>query len=339
MVYVNLDEKNERELNLRLNRNLGEWDWNMLANFGEEELLQVGFTSEELDKMFNLEEDEFDAQKEYDQIVEPQTKLGDLYQLGNHKLLCADSTLKESFEKLMENEKAQLVFTDPPYNVGYDYTISYVEGRVRKNKFHVFNDKKNKEEFIDFINKVFENCYSFSKENTSFYCWHASQTEYLFRLGIEQANWHIAQTLHWLKNGTTFSIGLDYLYANEPCYYGWKKGEKHFNNKQAVKDFKNIIALDIEDFKELPNIWYENRDKIKDYQHPTQKPVRLAERAIKKHSNRNDIVLEPFNGSGSTMIACEQLDRKCYAIELDPKFVDVAIKRFETFTNKKAVKI
>lgn len=339
VVYVDLDEKKERELNLRLNKNLGDWDWDLLANFEIEELKEVGFSDEELDKFIGLEEDDFDAEAEYEKILEPTTKLGDLWQLGEHRLLCGDSTQKASYEALLGQKKASLVFTDPPYNVGYDYTVTYVKGRARKNKFHTFNDNKNEEEFKDFIFNVFNNCYQFSLNSACFYCWHASKTEYLFRLGIEMAAWYIAQTLHWLKNGTTFSRGLDYLYANEPCYYGWKRGEKHFNNKKAVKDFKNIIALDINDFKDLPNIWYENRDKIKEYGHPTQKPIRLAERALKKHSKQGDIILEPFNGSGSTMMACGQLKRKCYAIELDPKYVDVAIKRWELFTNNKAIKL
>ena len=131
-------------------------------------------------------------------------------------------------------------------------------------------------------------------------------------------------------------MGNDYLYITEPCYYG-NKGKK-YNNKSKLS-YKNIIMLDVENFEELLNVQYSARDKIDDYIHPTQKPVRLAERAIKKHSEQNDIVLEPFNGSGSTMIASEQLQRKCYAIELDPKFCDVAVKRWEQFTNKKADKL
>ena len=339
VVYVNLDEKRERELNLRLNRNLGEWDYNLLANFNEKELLNVGFTSEELDKMFNLEEDEFDADKEYDQIVEPQTKEGDLYQLGNHRLLCGDSTKEESFKKLMGNEKAQLVFADPPYNVGYDYWGFRGTRKHGVKSKKTFNDKKTPEQYRDFINKVFKECFSFSKESSSIYCWHASKMEYPVRLGLENSGWHISQTILWLKNQLTPSPGQDYNRIYEPCYFGWKLKEKHFINKRFTGKWDEKIILDRNDFKELLDIMYERKDLIKNYQHPTQKPVRLAERAIKKHSNRDDIVLEPFNGSGSTMMACEQLERKCYAIELDPKFVDVAIKRWEQYTNNKAVKI
>ena len=320
--------------------NESEWDLGLaideLKELSDEMFNLTGFDE---DLLVDVQEDNFDAQAEYDKILEPVSKMGDLWQLGEHRLLCGDSTLKASYEAILGQEKASLVFTDPPYNVGYDYTITYVEGRVRKNKFNVFNDKKSNEDFIKFIEYVFKNCFDFCEKGSVFYCWHASKTEYLFRQGIEQAGWYVAQTLQWLKNGCAFSKGLDYLYANEPCYFGWKKGDKHFNNKKIVKDFKNIIALDIYDFSELTNVWYENRDKISEYLHPTQKPIRLAERALKKHSKIKDIVLEPFNGSGSTMMACEQLKRKCYAIELDPKFVDVAIKRYEQSMGIKAIKL
>ena len=338
VVYVSLDEKRERELNLRLNKNLGEWDYDLLANFSEEELLQVGFSSEELDKMLDLEEDDFDAQKEYESIIEPKTELGDLYRLGNHRLLCGDSTLKESFEKLMGNERAQMVFTDPPYNVNYDYWgFRGTRKRGIKSK-KVFNDKKKPEDYQEFIKDVFQNTYNFSNISTSIYCWHGTSSEREVKGALIESGWHISQTILWLKNSIVLSIGQDYHRIYEPCYFGWKEKKKHFINKKIGNKWSELILLDREDWQDYLDVLYENRDKIGDYQHPTQKPIRLAERALKRHSNRNDIVLDPFNGSGSTMIACEQLDRKCYAIELDPKFVDVAINRWEQFTNKKALK-
>ena len=136
-----------------------------------------------------------------------------------------------------------------------------------------------------------------------------------------------------------FSPGQDYHRCYEPCYFGWMKGTKHFVNRKFTGTYKEVVLLDFESFSEILDVLYESKDKNVDYKHPTQKPVRLAERALKKHSNQGDIVLEPFCGSGSTLLACEQLKRRCYAIELDPKYCDVIIKRWEGFTGKKAEKI
>lgn len=341
VVYVDLDEKRERELNLRLNKNLGEWDWNMLANFDKEELLNVGFRSEELDKIFNVKEDEFDADKEYEKIEEPKTKLGDLYKLGEHRLLCGDSTKKESFERLMGGEKAQMVFTDPPYNVNYkyDWRRALHKGKKVKNTITSFRDKWTPEDYKKLIYDVFKNCFDFSFDSATFYCWHATKTEQEVRSGIEEAGWHFSQTLIWLKENIILALGQDYQRIYEPCYFGWKKGKKRFVNRVFTNKFRDAFSLNYEDFTDWLDVVYQKRDKLSDYIHSTQKPVRLAERALKKHSERGSIILEPFNGSGSTMIACEQLNRKCYAIELDPKFVDVAIKRWEQFTGQKAIKL
>ena len=133
---------------------------------------------------------------------------------------------------------------------------------------------------------------------------------------------------------------MDYLWITEPCFFGWKpkKARAHYVDK-TVKDFKNILMTETSNFSELLDVLYSSRDSIKDYIHPTQKPIKLAERALKKHCKINDIVLDLFNGSGSTMMACEQMNRKCYAMELDPKFIDVAILRWEQWTGQKAIKV
>ncbi|MDA2921687.1 site-specific DNA-methyltransferase [Patescibacteria group bacterium AH-259-L07] len=342
VVYVDIsDIKKEQELNLRLNKNTGQFDYDLLVEFGEDLLIDVGFEKEELDEIFDfdVEEDGFDAEKEYEKIKEPKSKYGDVYQLGSHRLVCGDATKSEDVEKLMDGELADMIFTDPPYNVGYYYTVTYVKGRVRKTKFHTFNDKKSFEDFIDFIYLSFNNGFKFVKEGAIFYCWHASKNEYLFRQGIEKAGWHISQTIYWLKNNATFNRGLDYLWIVEPCYFGWKKGKGHYKNKKITKGLQNIILLDKENFEELLDVMYEHKDRIIDYEHPTQKPIRLAERALKKHSKRDDIVIDLFGGSGSTLIGCEQLNRKCYMMEIDPKYCDVIVKRWERFINNKAKKL
>jgi DNA modification methylase len=334
----NLTDEEVKALRLADNK-LNESGWDMdlaledLKGLNTELFNLTGF---ENDILIDVKEDDFDAQAEYDKILEPTAKLGDLYQLGSHRLLCGDSTQPEAYSRLLEGSLADMVFTDPPYNVGYDYKVSY-QGSKKSKKRGVFDDSKTDENFELFINSVFTNLFNNSKEGSCFYCWHASRTSRLFWDGIVKAGWHISQTLFWLKNQPTLSW-LDYLWIIEPCYFGWK-GKNHFVNKQLKLDRIGLINLDHDSFEELLDVVYSKRDSIATYIHPTQKPIRLAERALKKHCMGEGIVLEPFNGSGSTMMACEQLKRRCYAIELDPKFVDVAIKRWEQSTNQKAIKL
>ncbi len=341
--YVNLDEKSEQELNLRLNRNVGQWDWEMLANFEKEMLLEVGFESQELDKGFGLnevEEDNFDAQAEHDKIIEPQTKLGDLYQLGEHRLLCGDSTKLEDFDKLMAGQKAHLIFTDPPYNIDYKSAAgnSYSDGKYGDGN-KIFNDNKSDEDCLQFYIDILKNLYLHSTDDCCIYWWLAFNVNgFINLLAFKESGWKMSQQLTWVKESMVFSRGQDYHRMGEPCFFGWKKNKSHFSNKK-IADYKDVFNLDHDSFQELPDIWFENRDKTSEYVHPTQKPARRAERALKKSSVAGDVVLEAFGGSGSTLIACEQLGRKCFAVELDPKYCDVIIKRWEIFTGNKAVKI
>lgn len=340
VVYVNIpDIRKEQELNLRLNKNLGEWDYDLLANFDDRILLDAGFGAEELDEIFQLDvkEDDFDAQSEYDKIQEPITKLGDLYQLGNHRLLCGDSTKREDIEKLFAGGGlADMVFTDPPYNVNYNYA-KYVDGRKMKWK-KIFNDNKTSEQYYQFLLDVFKNVYNFSKDSMSFYVCHATKTQWENWAAFKDAGFHFSQTIIWLKERFILGLGQDWHRIYEPILFGWKEGGVHYKNKN-ITNLSEFWTLDKNDFEEELDIWYLSRDKAKLYEHPTQKPVRLPERAIKKNCPRDGLVFEPFCGSGSTLIACEQLKRKCYGCELDPKYCDVIVKRWERLTQKKAEKI
>lgn len=339
VVYVNIPNlEKERELNLRLNKNLGDWDYDLLANFDEDLLLDVGFESEELDEIFYLEasEDDFDAEAEYQKIGEPKTELGDLYQLGTHRLLCGDAVKREDVEKLMAGEKADLVFTDPPYNVNYDYA-KYVDGRKMKWQ-KIFNDNKTSEEYYQFLLAVFKNVYEFSKDEMSFYVCHATKTQEEVWRSFKDAGFHFSQTIIWLKERFILGLGQDWHRIYEPVLFGWKEGKKHYKNKNLT-NLAEFWNLEKTDFEEELDLWYLNRDKIKDYEHPTQKPIRLPERAIKKNCPIKGLLLEPFGGSGSTLIATEQLNRRCNLIELDPKYCDVIIQRWEKFTSQKAKKL
>lgn len=148
----------------------------------------------------------------------------------------------------------------------------------------------------------------------------------------------MSQIIIWLKNSPVFSRGQDYHRCYEPCMLGWKKGQAHYTNKK-INNLRDVFGLEFQDFEELLDVWYQHRDATQNYLHPTQKPVRLAERALKKNSQREDIVLDVFGGSGSTLMACEQMERAAYLMELDPKYCDVIVKRWEKYTDKTAEKL
>jgi len=328
VVYVDIpDIEKERELNLRLNKNLGHWDWDMLANFDENLLRDVGFVSEELDKLSKpIKEDD---------LIEPgdkaRSKLGEVYRLGNHKLICGDSTKIEVYKKLFDKEKANMIFTDPPYNIDYSYDWREELHGGKKVKHRFFSDKKTDKEYSDFIRDCFVNGYSFSVDEAAFYCWYNMRYHEILRLALKEAGWRFSQTIIWVKDFPNFPQPQGFSRTFEPCLYGWKKGKKVYANKM-FSNFRDIVNYD--DLQQLIDLWYEKRDSIFEYEHPTQKPVRLAERAIKKSSKIGDIVLDMFGGSGSTLIACEQLKRKCYMIELDPLYCDVIRKRYARFIGK-----
>lgn len=276
----------------------------------------TGFDVDELDDIFQTEEEQEVIEDDFDiePPEEPKSKLGDIYQLGNHRLMCGDSTSEEDVAKLMNGVKADMVFTDPPYNANYS---SRVDINRRKPWGGILNDKMNYDDFDNFLIDLNSTLYSVLKENSSIYeCidWkHYSQVESIFKEAFNHKS-----TIIWNKN--YFGLGTYYRTKYEMILFGCK-GEKLnvWNGNHDEMD-----------------VWDEDREKVNNYVHPTQKPLTIPARAIKNSSNVNDNILDTFGGSGSTLIACEQLNRKCYMMELDPKYVDVIIKRWEEFTGKKA---
>lgn len=342
----NLSEKEVKALRLADNK-LNESEWDMELVLGELKALEdeallalTGFDK----SMLEVIEDNFDGQAEYDKITQPEAKLGDLWALGRHRLMCGDSTNRESVEKLMGGVLADMIWTDPPYNVDYNYASKYegirkaAKGRTKLSKQQIFNDKKKPEEFYDFLKTVFKNCYDFSKDSMAMYVCHATKTQEQFFNALKDSGYHFSQTIIWLKERIILALGQDFHRVYEPVWFGWKEKKGHFKDKSITKE-KELWDLDKMKFEERLDVWYLNRDKSSEYIHPTQKPVKLPERAIRKSSPLNGLIFDPFNGSGSTMMACEQMGRRCYAMELDPRFVDVAIKRWELFSGSKAVKV
>lgn len=287
-------------------------------------------------------EDNYDVEEKLEQIEEPKSKPGDIYQLGNHRLMCGDSTSLEDVKKLMNEEQADLLLTDPPYNVN----ISNSDGMT------IENDNMSDDNFKQFLNAAFENASASLKKGGAFYIWHGDSETVNFRNACEDNELSVRQCLIWVKNGFNFGR-QDYKWKHEPCLYGWKDGAGHYfideyNNPTVIEDNLNIDLLKKEELKKLveellsdkvPTTIIHEDKPLKNDKHPTMKPINLLSFQIKNSSKKEEIVLDLFGGSGSTLISCEQLNRKCYMMEYDPKYVDVIIDRWETLTSKKAVLI
>lgn len=278
--------------------------------------LQADFDVEQLQEWgLELEFEAIDGEKEIieDEApgeVETRCKLGDIWQLGNHRLMCGDSAAVADVEKLMDGAKADLLLTDPPYNVNY-------EGKT-KDKLKIKNDKQDDNKFRQFLRNSFNAANTVLKSGAVFYIWHADSEGYNFRGACKDIGWQIRQCLIWVKNSMV--IGRqDYQWKHEPCLYGWKEGANHL----WASDRKQTTVINFD----KPN---RNRE------HPTMKPVGLFDYQIKNNTKGGDIILDLFGGSGTTLIACEQNKRIAYLMELDPHYCDVIIQRWENFTGKKA---
>jgi len=326
------DPDDEQELNLRLNKNTGHWDMEKLANFEEEKLMGAGWEASELDMIFQLEEDqEEEGRQPVDrEKTPPIAKLGDIYMLGDlHRLMCGDSTDPEQVKALMAGDLADMIFTDPPYNVNY-------HGIGEKTSEGIKNDDLTDEQFKDFISKAFTNIYEALRPGAVYYICSGWTSYPIFDHLLRQEGFQRSGVIIWVKE----SGGLgqnDYRYQHEwivvgkrkdkrvkgvPMLYGWKDGDHYFRDTRCETD-----------------VWEVPRKDRSSYVHPTEKPVWLMERAIFNSTQRYQIVLDLFAGSGSTLIGCERLKRKCLAMEYDAKYVDEIISRWENMTKQKAVKI
>mgnify|MGYP001286384765 FL=1 len=320
-IIVDLDKTNEKALNIALNKIQGDWDEEKLEALLQELKLEdfdtnlTGFDFDEVDEILKdvngSKEDDFDVDSAYEEIEEPITKPGDVWILGKHRLMCGDSVQKEDVMRLMNNQDADMLLTDPPYNVDYVGKTSEA--------LKIKNDNMNDNQFYEFLKKVFENMYSVTKEGASIYVFHADTEGLNFRKAFKDAGYKLAECLIWKKD--CFVMGRqDYQWQHEPILYGWKEGAAHhFINDRTQS---TILEFDRPRQSSL---------------HPTMKPIDLVARLLKNSSKENDKILDLFGGSGSTIIAAEQLNRNCYTMELDPKYCDVIVKRWESLTNKEAI--
>ena len=281
--------------------------------------------------------DEFDIDEAVAEAEErPRTQEGDLWKLGNHYLLCGDSTINSDIATLLNGKKADLLLTDPPYNVN----VSNADGKT------IANDNMSNLEFYEFLKDVFTVADKNLKEGAAFYIWHGESESLNFRKACEYVGWNVKQCLIWVKNSITLGR-QDYQWKHEPCLYGWKSGAGHYfiKNRKQPTVIDNSIDLELMTAEELreyilelqepSTIIYEDKP-LKNTDHPTMKPVRLMKKQIKNSTKQGEIVLELFGGSGSTLLACEELGRVCYANELSPVYCDVIIKRWEQLTGQQA---
>ena len=297
-----------------------EWDEEMLKTEFEElgeldfDLGLTGFGEDEIGTLLGLDEKSAAKEDDFDVVLpeEPKAKPGDIYQLGRHRLMCGDSTDKKTVEKLMNGTKADLFLTDPPYNVDY-------EGKT-KDSLKIQNDSMADEVFRRFLVDAFSAADNVMKQGAVFYIWHADSEGYNFRGACHDTNWKVRQCLVWNKSCMVMGR-QDYQWKHEPCLYGWKPGASHL----WASDRTQTTVL---------NFDKPSRNK----EHPTMKPIALFDYQIQNNTKSEDIVLDTFAGSGTTIMACEQTGRSAYCMELDPKYVDVIIDRWEKFTGEKAVK-
>lgn len=291
-----------------------EWDFSAL----EKELADLsafdidmsafGFDDVIFEETTDIIEDEV---PDVDEENEPIAKLGDVWQLGMHRLMCGDSTDNECVSRLMDGNKADVLVTDPPYNVAVENSAGLT----------IQNDAMSGEEFRIFLKSAFDRAFECLKDGGAFYVWYASREHINFETALSEANLKVRQQLIWVKNSLVLSR-QDYHWKHEPCLYGWKDGAAH----NWYSDRAQTTVLEF------------NRPS-KNAEHPTMKPLDLIGYQIQNSSKKNDIVLDLFGGSGSTLIASEQLGRICFMMELDPKYCDVIIKRWEALTGNVAVKL
>lgn len=319
-VIVDLPKEDEKALNIALNKITGQWDEALLAELlvdlqeSDFNLDLTGFEPPEIDDILSnvhdkeLSEDEFDVEEE---LKKPTlSRHGDIWQLGKHRVICGDSTKAETYKQLLDDRKANLVVTDPPYNVDVEETAG-----------KILNDNMSDGDFYQFLLSMFTQVENHMEDDASIYVFHADTEGLNFRKAFKDASFYLSGCCIWKKNSLVLGRS-PYQWQHEPCLYGWKKKGKH----QWFSDRKQTT------------IWEYDRPKSsKD--HPTMKPIQLMAYPIQNSSMRGTIVLDPFLGSGSTLIAADQTGRVCYGIELDEKFVDVIVKRYIEVTGDTEVTV
>ena len=330
IIADNLTEEQQREFLIKDNVSGGEWDWSLLNEWDSEQLEEWG-----LDVPINENDTIYEAEPEEDNYeipteIETDIVLGDFFEIGEHRLLCGDSTQVETWEKVMNGSLSDMVMTDPPYNVDYQGGTG----------LKIMNDKMDNNSFYQFLYDFYTALGSYLKQGGAWYIWHTDNERINFTKAFIDSNNKFSQCLIWVKNSLVLGH-LDYHKKHETCLYGWKQGTGHyFTNERThttvIEDKIDIKKLSKEEMKKMLTDILSEKNKtsvihcdkpFRSTEHPTMKPILLLAPLIKNSSKESEIVADGFLGSGSTMVASHQLKRKCYGMELDPKYCDVIVKR------------
>lgn len=332
-------------------------------DLGDYDIEVTGFSNQELEELIELTtfepevtEDEFDEEKALEEQEEPLVKQGEVWQLGRHRLMCGDSTDSSDVQKLMGAEQMDLIITDPPYNVNYEEKAAALnEYRPNNNgAMKIDNDLMEKEEFYDFLFRAFSNMKEYMRDGAAIYVFHADSEGLNFRKAFTDVGLRLAEVLIWEKNN--FVLGRqDYHWRHEPVLYGWKEGAGHYFVNDRTQD--TVILEDDVDFDSMkkPELIQYIKDMLHRYAdqttvifekkpmssslHPTMKPLSLIAKFMKNSSKQGWNVGDLFGGSGSTLMAAEQLGRNAFVMEYDEHYASVIIKRWEDFTGEQAVRI
>jgi len=342
VVFVNIaDIEKEKELNLRLNKNTGEWDMELLKEFDLGVLLDVGFGDEDLsniwDDSLETEDDNFQEEKELAEIKETAIQPGDLFELGPHRLLCADAHDPKNIQRLMGTEKTSMIYTDPIYNIG----ISYDKGIGGKQNYGgKVDDNKSDAEYREFLKSGIQSALTVANKDFHYFCYcdqrYIGTVQDLFREeGIDNK-----RVCMWIKNGQNPVPGVAFSKCYEPCVYGIV-GSPYLS--KSLQNLNEVMNKEIgtgnrliDDILDELDIWLVKRLAGNEYEHSTSKPPTLHEKAIRRCTKPGDIILDLYGGSGSTLIAAEMLKRRAYLTEIEPRFCQLIINRYEKLTGQKA---
>ena len=326
-----LTEQQKDEFIVKDNVGFGEWDWDILANEWDTEKLQDWGLDLPLDvsvQELEAEEDDYEIPNE----INTDIVLGDLFEIGEHRLLCGDSTQVDTWQKVMNEKLCDMVMTDPPYNVDYQGGTG----------LKIMNDKMENNTFYQFLYDFYTALGSYTKKGGAWYVWHADSEGANFRSAFVNSGLLLKQCLVWVKNSMVMGR-QDYQWKHEPCIYGWKEGAAHYFTSErthttVIEDKLDIKKLTKDEMKKMLTEMLSDKTKStiihcdkphRSAEHPTMKPILLLAPLIQNSSKENEIVADGFLGSGSTMVASHQLKRKCYGMELDPKYCQVIIDRMK----------
>lgn len=332
-----LSLEEEKELNLRLNKNTGSWNEELLKEFDMNVLLDVGFGDEELQNLFDdvdVVDDDFELEKALRETPVAKVKLGEIYELGKHRLLVGDSTDENQVKELMKDDLADVIACDPPFNISWEYGGKY-GGE--------YKDNKSEDEYKEFIDKSIETSKKFAKPNSHFFYWSDPNNIGLIQALYGKHGIKKRRVCLWIKSNQNCTPKIAWNRLYEACCYATVNKpylNQNFRNANEILNQEVTTGNQVlDELRDMIDLWLVKRDNTQNYLHPTQKPVTLNEKPLKRCSAPGHIVFSGFAGSGSDLIACEELNRVWRGVEIDPIFATIVIDRWEKFTNLKAKKI